>query len=129
MATLYAKRASDGSLLAVYTFDPVGGLEQLDETNAEVAAFLDAAEAARKAPRFLARDLFTQLTVADYTAIKTAVASSDALGLLWDSLKAQGDAAIETISPRFKQGWAGLSQALGTTRANAIAAVLGIPTT
>lgn len=78
-------------------------------------------------PSFLARDLFTQLTVADYTAIKTAIAGSDALGLLWDSLKAQGDAPIDMTSARFQQGWTGLKAALGAKRAGEIAAALNIP--
>lgn len=107
--------------------DTLDGLEWLDTnqtrpTDAEITSYVVPTS-------FLSRDLFTQLTVADYTAIKTAVAANDALGLLWDSLKAQGDAPIETSSARFQQGWAALSQALGTTRASQIATALGIPTT
>lgn len=78
-------------------------------------------------PNFLAREFFALLSVADYTAIKSATANSDALGLLWDSLKAQGEAPIITTSERFLAGWAGLKVALGTKRSTEIAAALNIP--
>lgn len=78
-------------------------------------------------PSFLARDFFALLTVADFTALRNAIASNDALGLLWASLQAQGDAPIHIASGRFLAGWAGLKQALPADRAAAIATTLGIP--
>jgi hypothetical protein len=78
-------------------------------------------------PTFLARDFFALLTVTDFAALRTAVRASDALGLLWASLQAQGDAPIHIASDRFLAGWAGLKQALPADRAAAIAAALGIP--
>jgi hypothetical protein len=78
-------------------------------------------------PTFLARDFFALLTVADFTALRNAIASNDALGLLWASLQAQGDAPIHTTADRFLAGWAGLKQALPPSRAAAIATALGIP--
>jgi len=74
---------------------------------------------------FLARDFFAALTVADFTAVKTAIAANDAVGLLWASLQAQGEAPISTAAPRFQSGWTGLRQALGEARANEIATALG----
>src|SRR5712671_6084445 len=70
---------------------------------------------------FLARDFFAELTIADFTAIRTAVAANDGLALLWASLQAQGEAPISTAAPRFQSGWAGLRQTLGEARANEIA--------
>jgi hypothetical protein len=78
-------------------------------------------------PSFLARELLAQFTTDDYTAIQAAVASNPALGLLWTSLLAQGEAPIMTNSDRFRQGWAGLTAAIGGPRAKAIAAAVGIP--
>jgi hypothetical protein len=80
------------------------------------------------APSFLARDLMTQLTSADYAAIQSAVAGSADLGLLWSSLMAQGEAPISTASARFQAGWTALAAALGAARASAIAITFGIPT-
>ena len=80
-------------------------------------------------PSFLARELLAQLTPSDYSAIQTAVASNASLGLLWAALLAQGDAPIQASSQRFQAGWAGLTAALGATRAAAIAEAVGIPNT
>ena len=77
--------------------------------------------------RFFARDLVAQLTADDYTNIARATNSRPALGLLWAALLAQGDAPISISADRFKQGWTGMSQALGAGRASAIAHALGIP--
>lgn len=91
------------------------------------AAVLGAFDGASTAPAsFLARDLFALLTVADFSAIKKAIAANDALGLLWDSLKAQGEAPIVTDSRRFQQGWDGIKAALGPARASEISSTLGI---
>lgn len=81
------------------------------------------------APSFLARQFFALLTADDYSAITAATAANAALGLLWASLQAQGEAPILTTSARFLAGWAGLKQALGANRASAIATALGIPST
>jgi hypothetical protein len=81
---------------------------------------------AAPAPSFLARDLLAQLTVDDYAAITSAIASNAALGLLWASLLAQGEQPISTGSARFTPGWAGLAAAIGATRAKVVAAALGI---
>jgi hypothetical protein len=78
-------------------------------------------------PSFLAREFFALLTVADFSAIRNAVASNDALGLLWASLQAQGEAPISSTAERFLAGWAGLKQALPAERSSAIASSLGIP--
>lgn len=78
-------------------------------------------------PSFLSRELIALLTPADYAAIQAAVSGSPKLGLLWAGLLGQGDAPISAASERFQAGWAGLSAALGATRADAIAAALGIP--
>jgi hypothetical protein len=91
------------------------------------AAVMNTFDGASKAPAsFLARDLFALLTVADFSAIKKAIAANDALGLLWDSLKAQGEAPIITDSRRFQQGWDGIKAALGPARALEISSALGI---
>jgi hypothetical protein len=87
----------------------------------------DPIEETQVAPSFLARDFFALLTVQDYTNILAACSQSPAMGLLWDSLKAQGDAPIITTSERFLAGWAGLKGALGADRSAAIGAALGIP--
>lgn len=76
-------------------------------------------------PAFLARDLLALLTPDNYTAIQTAIAGSAALGLLWASLLAQGDAPIVTTADRFVAGWAGLVGALGAERCGELAAALG----
>ena|ERR1700730_17548992 len=73
----------------------------------------------------LSQDLMAQFTVADFTAIKTAVANSDNFGLLWASLQAQKDPMIIT-KPRFKAGWSALITVLGATRMAAIATALGV---
>jgi hypothetical protein len=78
-------------------------------------------------PSFLARDLFALLTVDDFTAIVASTSKSPALGLLWASLQAQGEAPIHPTTARFLAGWAGLRQALGDVRASALAGALGIP--
>jgi hypothetical protein len=78
-------------------------------------------------PSFLARDFFALLSVSDFVAIRNAVASNDALGLLWASLQAQGEAPISSTAERFLAGWGGLKQALPADRVNAIATALGIP--
>lgn len=75
---------------------------------------------------FLARDLLALLTATDLTAIRTAVDSDIALYGLWCSLLAQGEAPIATASPRFQAGWAGLTSALGSTRADELGAALNI---
>lgn len=72
---------------------------------------------------FLAREL----TADDYTSIARATSSSPALGRLWAALFAEGDARISIYADRFKQGRAGMSQALGAERASAIAHAIGIP--
>ena len=78
-------------------------------------------------PSFIARDLMAQFTPDDYAAIQTAIASNAALGLLWASLLAQGDTPIMASSDRFRQGWSGLTKAIGGRRAKDIAAAVGIP--
>jgi hypothetical protein len=95
-------------------------------TKEEIEA-VDTDALARAGVTFLARDLLSQLTASDYVSIMQATASSAALGLLWASLLAQGDAQIAVSSDRFKQGWSGLSQALGAGRAGAVAQAIGIP--
>src|SRR4051794_15956252 len=77
-------------------------------------------------PSFLARDFFALLTPEDYTAIQAAAAKSPALGLLWASLPAQGEAPVRSDAARFLAGWVGLKQALGAERAASIAGALGI---
>lgn len=92
-----------------------------------VLAVYDAHDPAAKPPaKFFARDLLAQLVPDDYAAIQAAIAESSPLGLLWASLLAQGDAPVSTGSARFQQGWTALSQVLGTERAAAIAASLGL---
>ena len=95
-------------------------------TKAEIEA-VDTDALGRAGVTFLARDLLSRLTANDYTNIMQATASSPALGLLWASLLAQGDAPIAVSADRFKQGWAGMSQAIGAERAIAIAQAIGIP--
>lgn len=97
-------------------------LSEPPPTDEQIAAVL-----AQPVPAtFVARDLIAQLTPADYAAIQTTIASSAPLGLMWAALLAQGEAPIDTSAERFKAGWAGLSQAIGTTRAAEIAAALKI---
>ena len=73
----------------------------------------------------LSQDLMAQLTVADFTAIKIAVAANDTFGLLWASLQAQRDPMIVS-NTRFQAGWAALVTVLGALRMTAIAAALGV---
>jgi hypothetical protein len=73
----------------------------------------------------LSQDLMAQFTVADFTAIKSAVAANDAFGLLWASLQAQRDPMMVS-NARFQAGWAALVTVLGASRMIAIAGALGI---
>ena len=73
----------------------------------------------------LSQDLMAQFTVAEFTAIKAAVATNDAFGLLWASLQAQRDPMMVS-NARFQAGWAALVTVLGAPRMMVIAAVLGI---
>lgn len=73
----------------------------------------------------LSQNIMAQFTVADYGLIKSAVAGSDAFGLLWVSLQAQSDPMIVT-NERFLQGWAALVQVLGQSRMTAIATALNV---
>jgi hypothetical protein len=73
----------------------------------------------------LSQDLMAQFTVAYFTAIKTAVATNDAFGLLWASMQAQRDPMVVSNS-RFQTGWAALVTVLGAPRMVAIAAALGV---
>jgi len=73
----------------------------------------------------LSQDLMAQFTVADYAAIKTAIASNDAFGLLWASLQAQRDPMMVS-NARFQAGWAALVSVLGAPRMSAIATALSI---
>jgi hypothetical protein len=99
-----------------------------DAQKAAAQAAVDAFDLNATPPAtFLAREFFALLTVADFTAIRNAVTSNDALGLLWASLQAQGEAPINTTAERFLAGWAGLKQALPAARSAAIASALGIP--
>jgi len=101
-----------------------GATDQQKSAAAAVVAAFDVATAV-PALSFLARDFFAELTVADFTALKAAIAANDALALLWASLQAQGEAPISTAALRFQSGWAGLRQALGEARADEIATALG----
>jgi hypothetical protein len=94
-------------------------------TKEEIEA-VDTDELERTGTTFLARDLLSQLTAGDYANIMQATAASPALGLLWASLLAQGEAPISVSADRFRQGWNGMSQALGVERAGAIARAIGI---
>ena len=73
----------------------------------------------------LSQDLMAQLTVADYTTIKAALATSDAMALMWAQMQAQRDPMIVT-NARFLAGWAALVQVLGQPRMTAIAAALNV---
>jgi hypothetical protein len=73
----------------------------------------------------LSQDLMAQFSVADYTAIMTAVSANPALGLLWASLQAQRDPMIVT-NARFQAGWSALITVLGAARMSAIATALGV---
>lgn len=73
----------------------------------------------------LSQDLVAQFTVADYSAIKAAIASNDSFGLLWSAMQAQKDPMIVT-NVRFQAGWAALIQVLGQTRLTAIASALNV---
>jgi hypothetical protein len=110
--------------------------EWLADDHADVAAFETRAAAP---PSFLARDLFAKMTPADrgrvalaLDAEKTAAFAAAQSGqepamplhLLWDALGAQGEAPIVASGARFAQGWAGLSAALGATRAAELATAL-----
>lgn len=97
-----------------------------EPTKKEIEA-VDTDALARTNVTFLARDLLSRLTANDYINIMQATASSPTLGLLSAALLAQGDAPISVSAERFKQGWAGMSQALGPERAGAIAHAIGIP--
>jgi hypothetical protein len=90
-------------------------------TEAEIVACVPPAPPSQ----VLSQDLMAQFTVADFTAIKAAVANSDNFGLLWASLQAQKDPMIIT-KPRFKAGWAALVQVLGQPRMTVIATALGV---
>lgn len=79
------------------------------------------------APTFLAQDMLTLLTDDDCQHIQASIAGNISLWRLWQSLLAQRD-PIATDSDRFKTGWAGMTIALGSARADAIATALGIPT-
>lgn len=76
-------------------------------------------------PSFLARDLLAQLTTGDLVAIEGATAGNADLRLLWIRLRAQGEKPVVADGEAFAQGWAGLTAALGETRAGALAAALG----
>jgi len=73
----------------------------------------------------LSQDLMAQFSVADYTAIVSAVSANPALGLLWASLQAQHDPMIVT-NARFQAGWSALVTVLGAPRMSAIATALGV---
>lgn len=85
----------------------------------------DGAPPAPPAPTFQARELIDLLTVADLTAIETAVQASGPLRLLWLRLRTREGKPVEASGEAFTQGWAGLSAALGAERAAEIAATLG----
>jgi hypothetical protein len=95
-------------------------------TLAEIAA-VDTEALLRQQMTFVARDMLAQLTPDDYARIQAAIASNAALGLLWAALLGQGEAPISVGSDRFRQGWSGVTSALGEDRARAIAAEIGIP--
>lgn len=101
---------------------------RLDVTQPSVEdiASVDTDAIVRSRTAFRARDLLAQLTADDYARILQTIGGDPTLGLLWASLLAQGEALISAKSDRFEQGWAGLSQALGTDRANAIAQAIGV---
>jgi|ERR1700730_1045197 len=73
----------------------------------------------------LSQDLMAQFTVADYSAIKTAIAANDQFGLLWSQMQAQKDPMLVT-NARFLAGWNALVQVLGQPRMTAIATTLGV---
>lgn len=76
-------------------------------------------------PSFVARDLLDLLTTADLAAIKATVALDVNLDLLWTRMTGRGDKPISTDSPDFAAGWAGLTAALGQSRADEISKALG----
>ncbi|QPF93775.1 XkdW family protein [Bradyrhizobium commune] len=94
-------------------------------TAAEVAA-VDTDALLQQQVRFVAREMLAQLTPDDYVRIQLAITSNAALGLLWAALLGQGEAPISVGSDRFRQGWAGMTSALGSDRSHAIAAAIGI---
>lgn len=77
-------------------------------------------------PSFVARDLLDLLTTDDLAAIRTTIASNVSLDLVWTRMTGRGDKPISTGSPDFAAGWAGLTAALGQTRADELAEALGL---
>jgi hypothetical protein len=73
----------------------------------------------------LSQDLMAQFTVADYSAIKTAIAGSDQFGLMWSAMQAQKDPMLIT-NARFLAGWNALVQILGQPRMTQIATTLNV---
>ena len=73
----------------------------------------------------LSQDVMAQFTLADYTAIKTAIAGDDQFGLFWAQLQVQKD-PMHIINVRFLAGWAALVQVLGQPRMTQIATALNI---
>lgn len=76
-------------------------------------------------PSFQARDLIDLLTTVDLAAIETAVAANADLRLLWLRLRTREGKPVIAAGDAFAQGWAGLTSALGSGRAAAIATALG----
>ena len=92
-------------------------------TQAQIDA-ADAQPSVATPSQVFSQDLIAQFTVADYTMIKAAIASNDAMALMWAQMQAQKDPMIVT-NARFVAGWAALVQVLGQSRMTAIALALG----
>ncbi|MEZ5785245.1 MAG: hypothetical protein R3D62_01870 [Xanthobacteraceae bacterium] len=132
MDIVSAKRGADATVLVQLT----GGRtltvpESLSNADyrdllASGVPIADAEPAPAVEPSFVARDLLDLLTTDDLAAIQTTIAGDASLDLLWLRMTGRGDKPISTCSPDFTAGWAGLTAALGQSRADELAASLGI---
>jgi hypothetical protein len=116
-----------GGLPFSWGSDGVFGTENLTiAQNATLNTVIATHDSTKKiSASILSQDLMAQLTVADYSAIKTAIAANDSFGLLWSTMQAQKDPMIVT-NARFVSGWAALVQVLGQPRMTAISTALGV---
>ena len=122
----WVQRNASNDVCGVYENKQPGCAEEfLNAANPAVGTFLSPPPPPQS---ILSQDLMAQFTVVDYGAIKTAVAGSDAFGLLWASLQAQSE-PMAIANARFKSGWSALTQVLGAQRMMAIATALGITVT
>jgi hypothetical protein len=125
METVYVTYAADGvTITGVFANPQSFPVTQIAATDPTVLAFLNSV-----VPQTVAsQDLIAQFTVADYSAITTAITANPSFGLLWSALQAQGGPMIVT-NARFLAGWSALVTVLGQARMTAIASALNVTVT